>query len=98
MVRALPAGDLTPLVMAYFDTVNAGPKKEPASYERIAAELGRDAHDLVFFTDHPDEVRAAAAAGWQVVAFSRPGEPWHGADFGSTPVVSSFDEVELATP
>jgi enolase-phosphatase E1 len=93
-----PAGDLTPLVMAYFDTVNAGPKKERGSYEHIASQLGRQAGDLVFFTDHPDEVRAAADAGWQVVAFSRPGEPWHGADFGSVPVVSSFDEVELTTP
>jgi enolase-phosphatase E1 len=93
-----PSGDLTPLVIAYFDTVNAGPKKEPASYERIAAELGRAPGDLVFFTDHPDEVRAAVDAGWQVVAFSRPGEPWHGADFGAVPVVASFAEVELTTP
>lgn len=93
-----PAGDLTPLVMAYFDTVNAGPKKERASYDRIAAELGRRPEDLVFFTDHPDEVAAATAAGWQVVAFSRPGEPWHGAEFGAVPVASSFADVELATP
>ena len=90
-----PAGDLTPLVIPYFDTVNAGPKKEAASYEKIAAELGRPAEDLVFFTDHPDEVKAARAAGWKVVAFSRPGEPWFGADHGDVPVVSSFDEVEV---
>jgi enolase-phosphatase E1 len=93
-----PSGDLTALVMAYFDTVNAGPKKEVASYERIAAELGRDPADLVFFTDHPDEIAAATAAGWQVVAFSRPGEPWFGADFGDAPVVSSFAEVEVQLP
>src|SRR5919205_658993 len=90
-----PAGDLTPLVIAYFDTVNAGPKKEAASYQKIAAELGRSPQELVFFTDHPDEVVAAREAGWQVVAFSRPGEPWFGADHGDVPVVSSFDEVEL---
>ncbi|WP_210506435.1 acireductone synthase [Naasia sp. SYSU D00057] len=90
-----PAGDLTPLVMAYFDTVNAGPKKQAGSYDTIAAELGRQPSELVFFTDHPEEVAAAQAAGWQVVAFSRPGEPWFGADFGDAPVVSSFDEVEL---
>src|SRR3954466_12997123 len=90
-----PGGDLPPLVIAYFDTVNAGPKKEAASYDRIAAELGRRPEELVFFTDHPDEVSAAKTAGWSVVAFSRPGEPWFGADFGDVPVVSSFDEVEL---
>ncbi|HEY8590390.1 MAG TPA: acireductone synthase [Naasia sp.] len=93
-----PSGDLTPLVSAYFDTVNAGPKKEAESYDRIAAELGREPGDLVFFTDHPDEVAAAARASWQVVAFSRPGEPWEGADFGDAPVVSSFDEVEVQAP
>lgn len=93
-----PSGDLTPLVSAYFDTVNAGPKKETASYNAIAAQLGRQPGELVFFTDHPDEVAAAAAAGWQVVAFSRPGEPWAGADFGAAPVVASFDEVAVQTP
>ena len=90
-----PGGDLTPLVIAYFDTVNAGPKKEPASYDKIAGELRRRPKELVFFTDHPDEVSAAQTAGWSVVAFSRPGEPWFGADFGDASVVSSFDEVEL---
>lgn len=93
-----PAGDLTPLVMAYFDTVNAGPKKESASYDRIAAELGRAPSDLVFFTDNPGEIDAATAAGWQVVAFSRDGEPFFGAHFGDAPVVSSFDQVEVMVP
>ncbi|WP_116947085.1 acireductone synthase [Jiangella endophytica] len=91
-----PGGDLGPLVTAYFDTVNAGPKKEPSSYDTIAAALGTPAAELVFFSDHPDELTAAAAAGWQVVAFARPGEPWFDADFGAAPVVASFDEVEVA--
>lgn len=93
-----PGGDLDPLVTAYFDTVSAGPKKEPGSYDTIAAALGEPAADLVFFSDHPDELTAATAAGWQVVAFSRPGEPWFGSDFGTAPVVASFDEVEVAAP
>jgi enolase-phosphatase E1 len=94
--RHSPDGDLTPLIVDYFDTVNAGSKKDPASYETIRAALGVDAADVVFFTDHPDEVAAATEAGWQVVAFSRPDEPWFGADFGTAPVVASFDEVEVA--
>ena len=49
----------------------------------------------MFFTDNPDEVTAAREAGWQVVAFSREGEPLFGADFGPPPVVSSFDDVEV---
>jgi enolase-phosphatase E1 len=94
--RHSPDGDLTGLIVDYFDTVSAGPKKVPASYDAIRTALGVDAADVVFFTDHPDEVAAAAAAGWQVVAFSRPGEPWFGADFGAAPVVASFDEVEVS--
>jgi enolase-phosphatase E1 len=93
-----PAGDLTPLVEAYFDTVSAGPKKEPASYAAIASALGAPAGELVFLTDHPDEVRAALAAGWQVVAVDRPGEPWAGSDFGDAPVIASFDELDVVAP
>jgi enolase-phosphatase E1 len=96
--RHSPDGDLTPLITGFFDTVNAGAKKLPKSFETIAASLGEDASGLVFFTDHPDEVSAAVSAGWQVVAFSREGEPWFGADFGDVPVVGSFDEIEVVLP
>ena len=93
--RHSPDGDLTPLITGYFDTVNAGPKKVASSFDTIAAQLGHESADIVFFTDHPDEVTAARAAGWQTVAFSRHGEPWFGADFGSSPVVGSFSDVEV---
>lgn len=96
--RHSPGGDLTPLISGYFDTVNAGAKKLPASFDLIATDLGSAPADLVFFTDHPDEVTAAIAAGWQVIAFSREGEPWFGADFGDVPVVASFDEIEVVLP
>jgi len=96
--RHSPDGDLTPLITDFFDTVNAGAKKLPKSFETIAGSLGEDASELVFFTDHPDEVSAAVTAGWQVVAFSREGEPWFGADFGDVPVVGSFDEIEVVLP
>lgn len=96
--RHSPDGDLTPLLVDYFDTVNAGPKKEASSYDLIAGALGTAPADLVFFSDHPDEIAAATEAGWQVVAFSRPGEPWFEADFGDAHVVSSFDEIEVVTP
>ena len=95
--RHSPDGDLTPLIVDYFDTVKAGSKKESSSYDAISAALDVPASDLVFFTDHPEEVSAALTTGWQVVAFSREGEPWFGADFGAAPVVSSFDDVEVTT-
>jgi 5-methylthioribose kinase len=96
--RHSPGGDLTPLITDYFDTVKAGSKKDRASYDTIAASLSLPASQIVFFTDHPEEVSAALSAGWQVVAFSRPGEPWFEADFGPAPVVSSFNEVDVALP
>ncbi|WP_022879483.1 acireductone synthase [Microbacterium sp. B19] len=93
--RHAPQGDLTPLVEDFFDTVSAGPKKESGSYDRIAAALGVAPGRALFLTDHPDEVAAALAAGWQVVALDRAGEPWHGAEF-TAPSVASFDEIELS--
>ncbi|WP_378144956.1 acireductone synthase [Cnuibacter sp. UC19_7] len=93
-----PSGDLTPLITDYFDTVKAGPKKEAASYAKIASALGVDAADIVFFTDNPGEISAALEAGWQVVAFSREGEPFFEADFGTASVAASFDDVEVVAP
>lgn len=92
--RHAPQGDLSGLVEAWFDTVNAGPKKDPASYARIAEALGVDPACALFLTDHPAEVSAALEAGWQVVALDRPGEPWAGSDFAA-PAVSSFAEIEV---
>lgn len=97
--RHAPQGDLSAIVEAWFDTVNAGPKKEPASYGRIAEALGTDPGRTLFLTDHPEEVAAARAAGWQVVALDREGEPWAGSDFAAAgaPAVASFDEIEVAS-
>ena len=96
--RHSPDGDLTPLITDYYDTVKAGPKKFASSYEAIATALDVPAAEIVFFTDNPGEVAAALEAGWQVVAFSREGEPFFEADFGGASVVSSFDEVEVVAP
>ena len=57
--RHSPDGDLTPLIVDYFDTVSAGSKKVPASYEAIHSALGVAAENLVFFTDHPEEIGRA---------------------------------------
>ncbi|UGT57301.1 acireductone synthase [Nocardia asteroides] len=86
-------GDLSALITDHFDLATAGPKREPASYRRIADRIGADAADILFLSDHPDELDAAVAAGWQVVGVHRDGEPnpprpphlW----------VDTFDEVEL---
>ncbi|MEO6124987.1 MAG: acireductone synthase, partial [Ilumatobacteraceae bacterium] len=73
-------GDLSPLFEAYFDTVNAGPKREPIAYDRIADELtGRwscTVSELLFLSDVPAELDAAAQAGWLTVGLRRNGEPY----------------------
>ena len=67
-------GDLTPLFAGYFDTTT-GPKTEPASYQRIAAAIGRPAPEIVFLSDGAAEIRAAHEAGMRTVWMVRPGNP-----------------------
>lgn len=81
-------GDLTKLFSAYFDTTT-GPKRDAASYRAIAATLDAPAGDILFLSDHPDEIAAATQAGFQVCRVVRdaglvaPGE------------VATFDDILL---
>jgi enolase-phosphatase E1 len=93
--RHTGAGDLSVLVEQHFDTVNAGPKRESMSYRRIAQTLGGPADTLLFLSDVPAELDAAADAGWQTVGVRRPGEPSAQTGFGAHPLVSSFGELTL---
>ncbi|GAD86804.1 acireductone synthase [Nocardia asteroides NBRC 15531] len=68
-------GDLSALITDHFDLVSAGPKREPASYEHIAARIAVPAANILFLSDHPDELDAAVTAGWQVIGVHREGEP-----------------------
>ncbi|KAK3944697.1 enolase-phosphatase E1 [Diplogelasinospora grovesii] len=66
--------DLTPKITDYFDTVNAGPKQEASSYERIAAKYPEHpAADWLFLSDNVKEVEAAKKAGMQGCIVERPG-------------------------
>ena len=44
--------DVKPLFSAHYDTVNAGPKLERASYEKICREMGVDVKRVTFLTDN----------------------------------------------
>lgn len=88
-------GDLLPLFAGLFDTENAGPKREAASYEAITAAIGTPPGRTLFLSDLPAELDAARAAGWQTVAVQRPGEPYAEADPGTHPRVASFAEIEV---
>jgi enolase-phosphatase E1 len=57
------AGDLTPFLSGHFDTTT-GPKRDAASYRKIAAELVQDPAAALFVSDVAEELDAARAAGW----------------------------------
>lgn len=78
-------GDLRPHLSNYFDTTT-GPKRESASYIRIAEELGLATANILFLSDIAAELVAAQAAGMQTVQIVRPStvaaaEQKHAADF-----------------
>lgn len=83
------AGDLTTLFSGYFDT-RSGAKGDPQSYRRIADAIGERPADILFLSDVPAELDAAAAAGLGVCQLVRPGE---GATPGRHPVAATFDQV-----
>ena len=79
------AGDLTPLFSGYFDTTT-GPKREAASYVKIAEVIGMPSGDILFLSDTPAEVSAARASGMQALLIDRE----HGGG-----EIASFDALML---
>jgi enolase-phosphatase E1 len=86
-------GELASLVSGWFDLATAGAKHENTSYETIAEAIGQPPYRILFLSDHPDELDAAAAASWSVLGVDRPGEP----NSARPPHrwIQSFDEVDL---
>ncbi len=68
------AGDLTALFQGYFDT-ETGPKRDTASYRRIAAQVGLPAAAILFLSDVTGELDAARAAGLGTTLICRPPRP-----------------------
>lgn len=87
-----PFGDLTPLFDGFFDTRNAGQKRSPASYRRIAERLGLRPEELLFLSDVEAELDAAREAGLETIQLVRDertvASPRHRK-------VSSFAEIDL---
>ncbi|MGY6630381.1 MAG: acireductone synthase [Wenzhouxiangella sp.] len=65
-------GDISHWFSGFFDTTS-GPKREPASYLRIATAIGANPADILFLSDIGEELDAAKAAGLQAVQVCRPG-------------------------
>lgn len=65
-------GDLTPMISYFFDT-KVGGKREKASYEKIATETKLTPQEIHFFSDIPEELKAAKEAGMAVTQLLRDG-------------------------
>ncbi|KAK8160441.1 HAD-like domain-containing protein [Phyllosticta citrichinensis] len=94
---AVASQDLNPLITDYFDTQNAGPKQEKASYEKIAQALGKECSEILFLSDNVKEVKAAALeAGMKSFVIDRPGnEPLSEDDRKALTVYTSFKDIPL---
>lgn len=88
------AGDLTSVFSGYFDT-ETGPKRESASYARIAADIAFAPDEILFLSDIVEELDAARAAGMQTILLARdaggcPADSAH-------PCVTDFDAIDPST-
>ena len=91
LFRSSVAGDLTRLILAYFDTTT-GPKTAPMSYARIAAALERDPSEVLFLSDVVAELDAALTAGMQTALCVRPGSA---PATGTHPVIHALDQLSV---
>jgi enolase-phosphatase E1 len=66
------AGNLTPHLRGHYDTTT-GPKREPASYRAIAADMGMEPREILFISDIGEELDAARQAGMATALAIRPG-------------------------
>lgn len=82
------AGDLSLLFSGYFDTTS-GPKREAASYVRIAEAIGRPAGEILFLSDVVQELDAAREAGMRTCGLAR-----EGGVLAGHPTVASFAAIE----
>jgi hypothetical protein len=64
--------DIKHLFSAHYDTVNAGPKLEKTSYEKICRELGRDVSKVSFLTDNVKGMLHVPISGYSVYETPHP--------------------------
>ncbi len=83
-------GDMTPLFAGNFDT-RVGSKREAASYQAIAQQIGLPAQSILFLSDTVEELDAAAIAGMQTVLVNRSGAPIS----SSYPTVTNFYQIQF---
>ncbi|MBV6689803.1 acireductone synthase [Xanthomonas euvesicatoria pv. physalidis] len=91
------AGDLSGLITDWFDT-EVGPKRESASYRRIAERTGVPGPEILFLSDVIEELDAAKRAGMRTALLDRREDyptPRSADDVGSHQRVESFSQLVL---
>ncbi len=83
------SGDLTPFIKFYFDT-QIGQKREKMSYQNIAIKTQFPPPEIHFFSDIPEELKAAELAGLKVTQVLRDGTGPSG-----FPGISNFSEFRF---
>jgi enolase-phosphatase E1 len=91
LFESTPEGDLTPFIVAFFDTA-VGAKIEGASYTRIAGRLHLPSGQILFVSDSTAELRAAREAGMRAVLSLRSGNRFQ-PDADRFEQVRSLDEI-----
>jgi enolase-phosphatase E1 len=77
----------------HYDTTT-GPKREAASYRKIAEEFGLSANEILFVSDIVEELDAAQQAGMQTVLSARPGNAKVASEHGHR-VIESFAQIQV---
>ena len=91
-----PNADLRPLISGYFDTVNAGMKKDASSYRKIAASRREDISRWLFLSDRVEEVEAAKEAGMQSLVVVRDGNaPLNEEEKKKHELITSFADIKI---
>lgn len=85
------AGNLLPHLRGHYDTTT-GPKREPASYTKIAADMRIEPRQILFVSDVGAELDAARAAGMATALAVRPGNRDPGGLFAHEPI-ESFTQI-----
>lgn len=89
------AGNLLDRLDGHYDTTSGG-KREAASYVRIASDVAVAPERILFLSDIPEELDAAAEAGMQTRLLCRPGNASVPSDRHLR--IDSFAELELSGP
>ena len=86
-------GNILDLFSGHFDT-KIGSKKDPTSYQKIAQTIGLKPDEILFLSDNPEEIKAAAKAGMKVKRPVREQDAEYIENFPYEQI-KSFEEIDL---